>query len=609
MPVLSDAPSSPPVVRRCALFLLLLAVLAGAYLRFPERQIKFMHVDETTQALKLEEMMVGKYHYDPVDHHGPTLLYATLPVKWLSPAKTWNDLTESQVRLVPALFGMGLLALLWLVRDGFSRAELAWGAVAVAVSPLMVFYSRYYIMEMLLVFFTMAGMGCGWRFFQSRKTGWLAGTGICFGAMHATKETCVLHFAAMAAGLAVAGLPGILQRHPAKENPEAEPAGFSGRIRSFLPTRRQFFVLLGSAALTSMVLFSQGFTKPEGIWDSIATYLKMIGRAQGQGHQQPFGYYFQDLLWGKAISAGPKTPSFFDWWSAASQSGTLSFSGVLGRLWEGMASTFSELPKTLGLESSLRMICGERLVVILAAVGILRAFYPCRKRTESPQFQRFLSIYSVVVFCLYSQIAYKTPWCVLGAWHGFLIMAGVGAATLVRMFAARWWRVSVFVLMLAGFAQAGLIAWRVTRDPKFVQNTRNPYNYSMTSPDCLEWVQKIHRFAELSGKGSAMGILQLDGQGGWPMPWYLGRRYAKYFWDGTRVVALDQVDVILASTEGRANLPEEVLGKRDAAAADRAWFESSVRLHTSGSLSVFVRRPLWDAYVAGQPWDEPPLQK
>lgn len=573
-----------------------------------------MHVDETTQSLKLREMMDGKYRYDPVDHHGPTLLYATLPVKWLSPAETWNDLTESQLRLVPALFGMGLLALLWLVRDAFSRAELAWGALAVAASPLMVFYSRYYIMEMLLVFFTFAGIGCGWRFFQTRKTAWLAGAGVCFGAMHATKETCVLHFAAMAAGLVVAGLTGVNwsgRRHAEagmQENSNGGKPGILDQIRQTLPTRKQAVMLVAAAAVSSAVLFSQGFTKPEGIWDSIATYLKMIGRAQGQGHQQPFGYYFTELLWGHGISSGPKTGSFFDWFRSASQSGTLSFRGVIGRAWEGVSVSFRELPLTLGLESSLRMICGERLVLILAGVGILRAFYPCRKRDESPQLQRFLAVYSIVVFCLYSLIAYKTPWCILGAWHGFLIMAGVGAATLVRTFAARWWRISLFVLLLAGFAQAGLIAWRVTRDPKFVQNTRNPYNYSMTSPDCLDWVGKIHRFAELSGKGSAMGILQLDPKGGWPLPWYLCRKFPNYVWAeaGGGEVPLNQVDVILASEEYRGSLPEEVLGKPGAGPAERAWFESSVRLHTSGSLAVFVRKPLWDAYVAGQPW--PPLE-
>ena len=185
-----------------ALLLMLLALVMASYLRFPDRAAKPMHVDETTQAVKLGELMAGHYKYDPVDHHGPTLLYATLPVKWFSSARTWNDLTESQLRLVPVLFGMGLLLLLLLVGDGFSSSEMAWGALAVAVSPAMVFYSRYYIMEMLMVFFTFGLIGCGWRFYLTRRTFWMVGAGVFAGLMHATKETCVLQFAAASGSLA-----------------------------------------------------------------------------------------------------------------------------------------------------------------------------------------------------------------------------------------------------------------------------------------------------------------------------------------------------------------------------------------------------------------------
>lgn len=580
----SPEPRTSLSARKWIPALLLLALLASLGLRIPNREIKPMHVDESTQAVKLRELIDGKYRYDPVDHHGPTLLYATLPVKWALSVKSWNDLKESQLRLVPVLFGVGLLFLLFLVRDGLKPQELAWGALAVAVSPVMVFYSRYYIMEMLLVFFTFGVIGCGWRFFVSRKTIWLAFAGIFLGLMHATKETCVLHFAAIGAGLAGVFLIGIASGKTDDY--------FLSQLRKKLPDRFQLSVLTIFAILTSVTLFSQFFSQPAGIWDSIATYGKMIGRAGGQGHEERFFYYLSDILWGSPIYDGPKVTNFQEW----------------------SARTSNALPhwrEMLGLQSSPRLIVGERLFLILAGLGILSAFIPSRTTEEESrnrELVQFLAIYSVVTLGIYSTIAYKTPWCVLGAWHGLLIMAGVGTAAVARLFRNWPMRLIMTGCLLLGFAQTGLIAWRVTQDERLVANTKNPYNYSMTAPDCLDWVTRIGHFADLSGKGKQFGILQLDASGGWPLPWYLSRKYPNYVWQGTEGMSLEKIDVILASPETRENLPPEVLGT-GVPPGQEPWFAAGLRLHTSSTLTVFVRRPLWDAYLAGQPWKDGPLQK
>ena len=62
------------------------------------------------------------------------------------------------------IFGIGLIGLLLLLTDGLGKTAVATAALLTAISPAMVFYSRYYIQEMLLVFFTLAALGCGWRY-------------------------------------------------------------------------------------------------------------------------------------------------------------------------------------------------------------------------------------------------------------------------------------------------------------------------------------------------------------------------------------------------------------------------------------------------------------
>jgi predicted membrane-bound mannosyltransferase len=66
----------------------------------------------------------------------------------------------------------------------------------------MVFYSRYFIHEMLLVFFTLLALASGWRYVETRRARWAALTGVGLGLMYATKETFV--FSVVAMGLAAA---------------------------------------------------------------------------------------------------------------------------------------------------------------------------------------------------------------------------------------------------------------------------------------------------------------------------------------------------------------------------------------------------------------------
>ena len=86
-----------------------------------------------------------------------------------------------------------------IVAPDFGKAESLWAAALITISPAMVFYSRYYIHEMLLVFFTALSFFACWRYAQSgRAWGWALTEGIGLGLpMAATKETFVFAVAAL----------------------------------------------------------------------------------------------------------------------------------------------------------------------------------------------------------------------------------------------------------------------------------------------------------------------------------------------------------------------------------------------------------------------------
>src|SRR5438132_6630882 len=80
-----------------ALFILILAL--AFWLRCTRLDERPMHNDEAVNALKFGQLWEGNgYKYDPNEHHGPTLSYATLALATLTRAPDFPHFTESRLR-------------------------------------------------------------------------------------------------------------------------------------------------------------------------------------------------------------------------------------------------------------------------------------------------------------------------------------------------------------------------------------------------------------------------------------------------------------------------------------------------------------------------------
>jgi uncharacterized protein (TIGR03663 family) len=273
--------------KRRLYFLLWCAVLVlAAVLRLPHLQHRPMHTDEAVHAVKFGALLEsGSYAYDANEYHGPTLNAFSLIPAWLRGQASFADLDEITLRIVPVIFGLGLvlLPLLFLPFAGRSAALAA--AFWIAISPMQVFYSRYYIQEVLFVFFSFALLLCFFRYCASGHWSWALAVGLALGFLHATKETDILILAAAtAAGLAV-WLDG---RHPLR-----------------VP-RTRLLIFFSAALVVSGFFFSSFLVHPQGILDSFRTYQTYFQRGAGQTlHVQPWYYYFRLLFFfhapGKSI--------------------------------------------------------------------------------------------------------------------------------------------------------------------------------------------------------------------------------------------------------------------------------------------------------------------
>ncbi len=263
-------------------------VLAGVLLRVPQLDLRPMHVDEAVHAIKFGDLLERHaYRYDPVEYHGPTLNYFSLIPARLASESTLSQVHEATLRIVPVFFGLLLIFLPLLIDDTVSPFVLA-AAFLTAVSPAMVFYSRYYIQEVLLVCFTFGAIVFAIRYLKKRQIRWAVLTGLCLGLMHATKETSIIAVGAMGA----AALGVMLMR------PQAE------RGQRRVPLIHVLIALL-SAAVTSVVFFSSFLTNWQGVADSVATYGTYFGRASNNPvHNHPWSYYVSMLLFSQ-VGGGP----------------------------------------------------------------------------------------------------------------------------------------------------------------------------------------------------------------------------------------------------------------------------------------------------------------
>jgi uncharacterized protein (TIGR03663 family) len=266
--------------KRAFAALFILSFLLAAALRTARLDRRPMHHDEANQAVKFGQLLEnGEYRYDPADHHGPSLYYLSLPFAWILSGHTLAGLSEVTLRLVTAAFGIGTLLLLLLFIPVIGRAAVAWAALALALSPVMVYFSRFYIQETLLVFFIVGFAACIWRYIRHPGWGWAAAAGFCAGMMYATKETSVIAFGAMAAG--------VLLARPWKDRDSETEAGAAWP---------HGLLALGVALVVSFLLFSSFLQNPGGLLDSVLSFKVYFTRAGEAGfHVHPWHYYLGKL--------------------------------------------------------------------------------------------------------------------------------------------------------------------------------------------------------------------------------------------------------------------------------------------------------------------------
>ncbi len=253
----------------------IIALAAG--LRIAFLGMKPPHFDEGVNGWFLDQMKhTGFYHYDPANYHGPFHFYLLFLFYSLMGRTVWA------LRLPVALIGVLTVWLTLRFERFLPRKVCLIAALAMAVSPAMVFYTRYAIHESELVFFLLLTIwgAAGLMRIGAKKYLWAAGLGAA--GLILTKETYVIHFACFAlAGLCL----WIWEKVSASvELPMAKQQwtlGDAGIIALVCVAEVLFFYSGGLLDLSSL----SGMYSTFGEWAHTGS--------EGFGHQKPWHYWLK----------------------------------------------------------------------------------------------------------------------------------------------------------------------------------------------------------------------------------------------------------------------------------------------------------------------------
>ena len=445
--------------------------VVAAFFRLYDLNLVPLHHDEGVNGNFLVRLVrEGQYQYDPENYHGPTLYYFAALFPWIvrvlfgkTAMDTWG-LTTIGIRMVPALFGLGTIGLVLLLRRWLGTVATLTAALLLALSPGAVYLSRYFIHETQFVFFTLGIVVASLYFYEERNGQYLILAAASAALLFATKETAMISVGVLAIALVVTLVYLRLTRGKSR-TPKGR--GWTQPQQSFVtrlvddfggPVMLGVYVVVAACVFAGLwvAFYSSFFTNPKGISDSFKTF-QVWTKTGTVAHVHPLLTYVYWLF---------------------QREGTLLALGSLG-----------------ALAVVLKPKNGLALFSALWAFGLLAA---------------------------YSLIPYKTPWLLLNFVVPLALIAGYAVQVLFEFEGGQ------LRLMGAALVIAISVAAYQMIDLNFVNydndNESYVYVYAHTTRGLLDLVKEVDRIAkEEDGARTGITIVSPDY---WPLPWYF-RNYTR----------------------------------------------------------------------------------
>lgn len=180
---------------------------------------------------------------------------------------------------------------------------------------------------------------------------------------------------------------------------------------------------------------------------------------------------------------------------------------------------------------------------IPSLIGMVYALSTCIRRVDG--FRRYLSLYALITWLIYSLVPYKTPWCIIALIWPFYFLFGFCLDDILKSGRKRWgYAVGIAALLISFVTTIRINYFEYTND-------KEPYSYVQTYHDIEKITLPLLQLIKKDPSKAHIPIYVIIPKS-WPLPWILGDfTHVSYYeeFPTSAGFPFNHADVILVSSD------------------------------------------------------------
>jgi len=255
---------------------------------------------------------------------------------------------------------------------------------------------------------------------------------------------------------------------------------------------RSIIIFSCSFIIVSILFYSSFFTNFDGVFDSIITFRNYIVKSSSNiEHTQPWYYYIKIFIYNICN----------------------------------------------------KIVISEFVIVLFAIIGIYFSFNNWEGKTNYLLI-KWISIFSISTFIIFSLLSYKTPWTIFTGWVGMILISGFGFSSFYKTIKNKFWKSTLQFFLVLAVAHLGyqsyITSFKMTDEPS------NPYTYSQPTNKIYQLTKEVNKLIKYDND-VLINVIAKDNQY-WPLPWYF-RKANNVAWNNIPKSDLYNFDILIFEPE------------------------------------------------------------